>query len=95
MLRRDGSIMPAIRPISDLRNRAREISQLCHASDRPIFITRSGESDLVVMSQAHYDRLVARLELYQKLEEAEHQARRGRKTLGHPELMRKLRARLG
>ena len=39
--------------------------------------------------------LIARLELYQKLEEAERQARRGRKMLGHQEVMRKLRARLG
>ena len=51
--------------------------------------------DLVVMSQAHYNRLVARLELYHRLEEAEHQVRRGRKTRGHQEVMRKLRAQLG
>ena len=87
--------MPAIRPISDLRNKAREIARLCHTSNRPVFITRNGESDLVVMSQAHYNRLVARLELYHRLEEAEHQVRRGRKTLGHQEVMRKLRAQLG
>lgn len=87
--------MATIRPISDLRNRAREISQLCHESDRPVFITRNGAGDLVVMSQAHYDRLLARLELYGKLDEAERQARRNARTTGHRALMRKLRARLG
>lgn len=85
----------AIKPISDLRNRAKEISRLCHRENRPVFITRNGESDLVVMSQAHYDRLVARLDLYQKLDEAEVQSRpRGSPRAGHRAVMRQLRARL-
>ena len=87
--------MPVIKPISDLRNRAKEISKLCHRENRPVFITKNGENDLVVMSQAHYDRLLARLELYQKLDEADVQARRGGRRIGHRALMRKLRARLG
>ena len=89
--------MTLIKPISDLRNRAKEISRMCHRENRPVFITRNGESDLVVMSQAHYDRLVARLELYQKLDEAEVQARRGGRgpRAGHRAVMRRLRARLG
>ncbi len=86
--------MPLIKPISDLRNRATEISRLCHKEDEPVFITRNGQSDLVVMSQAHYDRLQARLELYRKLDEAETQAGRGAKGIGHREMMRRLRARL-
>ncbi len=87
--------MSVIKPISDLRNRAKEISKLCHHENRPVFITRNGENDLVVMSQAHYDRLVARLELYQKLDEAEIRARRGGRRVSHQAMMRKLRARLG
>ncbi len=49
--------MPLIRNISDLRNRATEISELCHEEDQPVFITRNGRGDMVVMSQAHYERL--------------------------------------
>ncbi len=86
--------MPVIKPISDLRNRANEISRLCHKEDRPVFITRNGQSDLVVMSQAHYERLQAQLELYRKLDEAEAQASKGAKGIGHREMMRRLRARL-
>lgn len=86
--------MPVIKPISDLRNRANEISRLCHKEDRPVFITRNGQSDLVVMSQAHYERLQAQLELYRKLDEAETQAAKGVKGIGHREMMRRLRARL-
>jgi prevent-host-death family protein len=86
--------MPLIKPISDLSNRANEISRLCHREDEPIFITRNGQSDLVVMSQAHFDRLQARLELYRKLDEAESQAAEGRKGITHREMIRRLRARL-
>jgi hypothetical protein len=46
------------------------------------------------MSQAHYDRLQAVVELYRRLGEAEHQAARGAKGIGHREMMRRLRARL-
>ena len=78
--------MPLIRPISDLRNRANEISELCHSADEPIFITKNGQGDLVVMSQAHYERLNALLELYQKLGETEALDAAGEKGITHHEL---------
>ena len=86
--------MPVIKPISDLRNHANEISRMCHQQDQPVFITRNGQGDLVVMSQAHYERLQAQLELYRKLDEAEALAEKGEKGIGHAEMIRSLRARL-
>jgi prevent-host-death family protein len=86
--------VPVIKPISDLRNRAKEISAICHRDDEPVFITRNGEGDLVVLSQAHYDRLQAQLDLYRKLADAESQAARRPKTVAHRTLMRRLRARI-
>ena len=86
--------MPTIRPISDLRNHADEISSLCHRHGEPVFITKNGRSDLVVMSQAAYERQEARLELYEKLEEAEADALRGDKGISHAEMMDVLRDRL-
>jgi prevent-host-death family protein len=83
--------MPIIRPISELRNRAVEISKLCHSEDQPVFITRNGKDDLVVMSQAHYDRLQSMIELYQKLGEAEFLAASGERGVTHEKLMQKLR----
>src|SRR5207248_3258098 len=56
--------MPTIRPISDLRNKAKEISRICHESGEPVFITKNGEGDLVVMSLAAWERQRARHELY-------------------------------
>ncbi|MBI3299859.1 MAG: type II toxin-antitoxin system Phd/YefM family antitoxin [Elusimicrobia bacterium] len=83
--------MMQIRPISDLRNRANEISELCHETSEPVFITKNGKSDLVVMSEAAYERLQARLELYSKLDEAEADALRGDRGTAHDKMMRELR----
>lgn len=80
--------MPSIRPISDLRNHAGDISRLCHSTAEPVFITKNGHEDLVVMSQASYDQQLARLELYAKLGEAEAESAARRETVGHEEIAR-------
>ena len=49
--------MPLIMPIKELRN-TNEISNLAHKEQEPIFITKNGYSDLVVMSSELYDRFV-------------------------------------
>ena len=82
--------MPNIRPISDLRNKAREISAICHEDDEPVFITKNGEGDLVVMSLAAYERVQARLELYRLLDEAETDVREGDRGIGPKALRRRL-----
>lgn len=46
--------MPQIRPITDLRNTT-EISDACHARREPVFITKNGYGDLVVMSIETYE----------------------------------------
>lgn len=63
--------MPAIRPISDLRNNANDISEFCHVNKEPIFITKNGIGDMVVMGMETYEKMQAQLELYMKLGEAE------------------------
>ena len=52
--------MPSIRPIKDLRN-TNELSDLCHASRDPVFITKNGQGDLAVMSMEAYEELSAQL----------------------------------
>lgn len=49
--------MPQIRPITDLRNTT-EISALCHAKREPLFITKNGYGDLVVMSIEMYEEML-------------------------------------
>ena len=69
--------MPIIKPISDLRNKSNEISELAHNADEPIFITKNGEGDLVVMSMSHYSRLQLKLDLLSKLSVAQKQKAEG------------------
>ena len=68
--------MPHIRPITVLRN-TNEISELCHKLAEPIFITKNGYSDLVIMSIETYERKLALVEVYKKLAEAEAQIKEG------------------
>jgi prevent-host-death family protein len=86
--------MPVIRPISDLRNRANEISDLCHKDDQPVFITKNGKGDLVVMSQGYYERLEHLLGIYQKLGESEAVDAGGERGITHREMIRRLRAKI-
>jgi len=60
--------MPEIRPSSDLRNKYNEISQFCHESGKPVYITKNGKGDLAVMSITTYEKLTEHLELYSLLE---------------------------
>jgi len=62
--------MPQIRPITELRN-TNEISDLCHRQNEPIFITKNGYGDLVVMSIETYEHQLALVSVYKKLIEAE------------------------
>jgi len=63
--------MPTIRPISDLRNNSNEISEFCRTSREPVFITKNGVGDMVVLSIDMYERQQAQLDLYARLAEAE------------------------
>lgn len=85
--------MPQIIPISDLRNKTNKIVELCHGGE-PVFVTRNGEGELVVMSQALFEQMQARLELYDLLEEAEALRKRGAKGRRHADVMKSLKSRL-
>lgn len=62
-------IMPNITSSADLRNNYNDISKYCHETNQPVFITKNGKGDLVVMSIESYDKLMARFELYAALKE--------------------------
>jgi prevent-host-death family protein len=46
-----------IKPSKDLRNDYASISNLCKESGEPVFFTKNGEGDLVVMSIEAYEKL--------------------------------------
>lgn len=62
--------MPQIRPITDLRN-TNEISELCHARREPLFITKNGYGDLVVMSIEAYEEMIETARTDAAISEAE------------------------
>jgi|WetSurMetagenome_2_1015567.scaffolds.fasta_scaffold1434671_1 PHD/YefM family antitoxin component YafN of YafNO toxin-antitoxin module len=49
--------MATIMPISELTNNPYRISKLCHSQDEPVFITKDGYGDMVVMSFDQYEQL--------------------------------------
>ena len=86
--------MPIIKSISSLRNHAREISAMCHKENEPVFLTTNGESDLVVMSMDHYEKMKAELDLFEKLAVAQAQAAAGDKGITHAQMMQILKQRI-
>ena len=61
--------MAKIMPSSDLRNKYNEISNFCNTYNEPIFITKNGTGDLVVLSNAAYEELFSRREFHHQLDE--------------------------
>jgi len=86
-------MVPTIRPISELKNTA-TISNLCHEIKAPVFITKNGYSDLVIMSIDTYERNMAILEIYSKLDDAEEQLELDKPTKSHKEIIDNLRGRV-
>ena len=62
--------MPQIRPITDLR-KTTEISEICHAKREPIFITKNGYGELVVMSVETYEEMIETARMDAAISEAE------------------------
>lgn len=85
--------MPIIKSISSLRNRTKEIEALCRKRDEPVYLTKNGEGELVVMSIDHYERLKAQIELFEKLAVAQAEAASGKRGISHARMMKKLRRR--
>jgi prevent-host-death family protein len=65
--------MPNIKPISDLRNYTEVLKEVTEGS--PVYLTRNGRGEFVILDMDEYDRLRATVTLLSKLEEAERSAR--------------------
>lgn len=83
--------MPQIVPIKELKNTS-EISNLCHTSKEPVFITKNGYGDMVIMSMEAYDSLFAQLNMYQSLAKSENQVSAG-ETIDAEEALNEIRDR--
>ncbi len=66
--------MDTIRPVSDLRNNFSEISKIVHETEKPVFLTKNGYGDMVVLSMEAFENLQFDSEVYFKLQAAEKEA---------------------
>jgi Phd_YefM. len=68
--------MPTIIPIRDLKKTS-EMSRMCKETQEPIYVTKNGYGDMVIMSMQMYEERMLMLEVYSKLEIAEEQVQKG------------------
>lgn len=71
-----------IRPSAAIRQNYNEIAELCRKTSQPIFLTKNGEGDLVVMDIETYNRSEKMLELREELLSVEEDRMHGNK--GYP-----------
>jgi len=86
--------MPVIRPLSDLETSLSEIAQAVHETAEPVFLTNNGYGDMVVMSMEAWEEMNFENEIYQKLVEAQSEARTNPKRLSHDEVFAPLRQKI-
>jgi prevent-host-death family protein len=66
--------MNTIRPVSDLRNNFADISRTVHETGEPVFLTKNGYGDMVILSMESFENLQFESEIYHKLQAAEREA---------------------
>lgn len=81
--------MPVIVPIKELRNTS-EISDMAHKTQEPIFITKNGYSDLVIMSSELYDKFAKINRIDQTIYESEKEMEEGGASIDLDEAFEKL-----
>lgn len=83
--------MTIIKSISEIRKKTHEVAEHFRSKDKPIYITKNGRVDLVIMSLKHYERLLAENDLYEKLSVAQVQSAKGEKGITQIQLIKKIR----
>lgn len=71
--------MPRIIPIKDLKNTS-DISEMCHKTKDPIYVTKNGYGDMVIMSIETYEKIVQKVSMYRDIEISEQQIESGQVT---------------
>ena len=87
--------MNMIRPVSDLRNNFADISKTVHETAQPVFLTKNGYGDMVVMSMEAFESLQFESEVYFKLQAAEREAELTDKRYSSKEILQAMREAIG
>ena len=81
-----------IKPSAAIRQNYSEIANLCKETGEPVFLTKNGEGDLVVMDIAVYDQREKQLELRERLVEIEELRKSGLSDIPAHDVSENLRA---
>ena len=87
--------MNMIRPVSDLRNNFADISKTVHETAQPVFLTKNGYGDMVVLSMEAFENLQFDSEVYFKLQEAEREAELTDQRHSSKEILKAMKAAIG
>ena len=87
--------MKLIRPVSDLRNNFADISKTVHETAQPVFLTKNGYGDMVVMSMEAFESLQFESEIYFKLQAAEQEAELTGQRYSPKEVLQAMREAIG
>ena len=87
--------MKMIRPVSDLRNNFADISKTVHETAKPVFLTKNGYGDMVVLSMEAFESLQFESEVYFKLQAAEREAELTDKRYSSREVLQAMREAIG
>ncbi len=69
--------MPKIIPIKDLKDTS-NVSELCHKTNEPIYITKNGYGDMVIMSMEVFEESSKQWSMYKDIELSEEQIKKGK-----------------
>jgi prevent-host-death family protein len=83
-----------IKPSAAIRQNYNEIADLCKSTGEPVYLTKNGEGDLVVMDIDSFDQRTKRLELREKLLEIAEQRNYGIQGVSAKEISERLRERI-
>jgi len=87
--------MNMIRPVSDLRNNFADISRTVHETGKPVFLTKNGYGDMVVLSMEAFESLQFESEVYFKLREAEREAEMTDRRYSSRDVLKAMRDAIG
>ena len=79
--------MPQIIPIRDLRD-TMKVSEMCNATSEPIFVTKNGYGDMVIMSMATYEEQLAKINIYNKVIQGKEALSKGEYSDGQESMKR-------
>ena len=79
-----------IKPSAAIRQNYNDIAELCKTTGEPVYLTKNGEGDLVIMSIDAYERREEVLKLRAKLEAVEQARLSGQNTLSIEESRQRL-----